>query len=189
MNKKEIRKNILNIRDNQNISDKNKNDLEILKNVLSLEEVKNATTIMIFVSYKSEVDTHELIKEFIKRGKRVLVPIVDMSTKTLLLSEIKNLNDLEVGSYGILEPKEDSLRIKSPDCVDLCIMPGAVFDKKGNRIGYGGGFYDKLIPLFRKDTNLVAICYEFQIIDDVPCEEHDKKVNKIVTESEVYEIL
>ncbi|MDO5716958.1 MAG: 5-formyltetrahydrofolate cyclo-ligase [Tissierellia bacterium] len=186
MKKKELRKKILHMRDHMDHDARYQNDEKILLQLLNMKEYRDAQTLMIFVSYKSEVDTHCLITESLRRGKRILIPIVNNYDNTLLLSQIQNMGELEKGSYGILEPKPEYVRIREPKCVDFCLVPGAVFDKNGYRIGYGGGYYDKLLPLFRPDTLKIGVAYDFQKVDTVPTEPHDQKLDALITEKEVY---
>ena len=87
-----------------------------------------------------------------------------------------------------MEPKKKFFRPVSPEDIDLVIVPGIAFDRSGERIGYGMGFYDRFLKKIRKDTSSIGLAYEFQIVDDIPSEETDVKVNKIITEKRVIKI-
>jgi 5-formyltetrahydrofolate cyclo-ligase len=138
---------------------------------------------MLFASFQSEVETHHMIRRALAEGKRVILPKV--RGRDLELIEIENFDrDVSPGSWGIPEPDRGK-------CVDLrdvgvIVVPGAVFDERGNRVGYGGGFYDKLLAAYRGMT--VALAFELQILPEVPAESHDVRVRKIVTEKRVIDV-
>jgi len=101
-------------------------------------------------------------------------------------SIIKNFDELEPGYYNILTPKQEFIRYIDPSEIDLVIVPGAVFDREGYRVGYGGGYYDKFLSSkIRKDISKIAIAFDLQIVDKVPREEHDISVDYIITEKEI----
>ena len=121
-----------------------------------------------------------MIRRALAEGKRVVLPRV--KGKELELLEIENFDrDAAPGAWGILEP-EGGKPAQLKD-IGLIIMPGAAFDDRGNRIGYGAGFYDKLLPLYTGRT--VALAFELQIVSTVPAASHDIPVHKIVTEKRV----
>ena len=98
--------------------------------------------------------------------------------------KINSLDELIVDNYGILEPKYvDKNNIG--DNFDLIIMPGVAFDRCGNRIGYGGGYYDKYLLNIKEDIKKIALAYDIQVIDDIHREKHDIKVDCIITEKEI----
>lgn len=186
MDKKELRKNILKMRDSMDEADRFSADETVLLKLLALKEYRDANTIFTFVSYRSEVDTKQLISESLRRGKRVLVPVVDNDKKEMILSELKSAEEMQTSDMGILEPSGENIRPVEPKIVDICITPGAVFDRRGYRIGYGGGFYDKMMPRFRSDAKKIGVGYDFQLVDEVPKEEHDQKIDMLITDKEIY---
>jgi len=97
-----------------------------------------------------------------------------------MISILNDWADLSTGSYGILEPREELLGLKSTADVELCLVPGVAFDQIGNRIGYGGGYYDRLLDSINGRT--VGLAYSFQVLDEIPSEPHDKRVDIVVTE-------
>jgi 5-formyltetrahydrofolate cyclo-ligase len=156
----------------------------IIKNKLfELKEFKNAGTILFYVSYDNEVFTHEMIIQSISNKKNVIVPISDKKKKKLILSKLKNWDDLSIGSYGILEPKKEKIKKVSINKIDLIIVPGVGFDIKGNRIGHGKGYYD--ILLLNSKVLRIGLAFELQIVKKIPVESYDIAVNKIVTEKKV----
>ncbi len=184
--KAEIRKEVGQKRDSISMEERDEKSKRIMDTLFSLKEFKDAMVVHFFVNIKSEVFTCEMIKGALAVGKRVVVPFIDSANRRLLLSEIKDYEkDLTPGYWGILEPKRESFRETSIDDVDLMVIPGLAFDKKGGRIGYGAGYYDRLLSVRKKKMPLITVAYELQIVEDVPTHERDVSVDKIVTESRV----
>ena len=137
---------------------------------------------MFFAAFRSEVETGPMIRRALKSGKRVILPKVQGSE--LALFEITDFDkDVAPGAWDIPEPNEG--RPVQLDEIDIIIVPGAAFDARGNRLGYGAGFYDQLLPAFKKTA--VALAYELQIVPSVPADPHDVPVAKVVTEKRVIE--
>lgn len=188
MKKETIRKRILSLRDSQTEEEMRSKSELILKRLFNLPEFKKAKTILFYVAIRSEVRTEQMIKQALKQGERVVVPISDVKERKLILSELKDFDgELELGTFNILEPKKEFFRPVSPEEIDLIIVPGVAFDKDGDRIGYGMGFYDNFLKTIRKDIPLVGLAYELQIVDDIPVDDKDVTVDKVVTEKNVIE--
>lgn len=154
-----------------------------IRSILSqLEEFKQASTIMVFLDFGGEVETTELAQQVLDQGKRLIVP--RCAPKGVLIPAIiKDLEeDLEPGMWGIREPKKEGLVEVDPLEIDCLIMPGVAFDLEGNRLGYGGGFYDRFLERVRPETPRIAIAFHCQIVDKVPVGEFDKKIHMLVTE-------
>ncbi len=144
-----------------------------------------ATFPMFFVSFRSEILTEGMIKNSLSSGKRVAIPVTKIKEREMVPSELKDFDsELAEGAYGVPEPKPEFLRPVSPLELDFVAMPGLAFDRSGNRLGYGGGFYDRFVSRLRPGVPLVAIAFSFQLLDSVPTGEHDRKIDAIVTESE-----
>jgi 5-formyltetrahydrofolate cyclo-ligase len=178
--KKEIRKKVLAVRDGLLPGQRAAKSKEIEGRLFSLPEFKSAHVVMFFASFRSEVDTIPMIRRALGDGKRVILPKVNGDK--LELFEIRNFDsDVSPGAWGIPEPCW-STPVKL-DELDVIIVPGAAFDGRGNRLGYGAGFYDKLLSAFTKPT--VALAFEVQIVPNVPAARHDVRVKKIVTEKRI----
>lgn len=184
MEKKIIRKEILNKRKSLEENQHKIFSDNIINSILNSSHYKDAKTIMTFISFSDEVDTHDFIKKSIKIGKKIVVPITFPETKELKPSEVKDFNELELGYYDILTPKEEFIRYIDPREIDLVIVPGVAFDRSGYRVGYGGGYYDRFLS---KLPNVVkiAIAFDLQIMDKVPREDFDIPVDYIFTETEI----
>jgi len=166
---------------------KEEKDAAIRQRIIRLPEFTDAKTIFFYASFKSEADTIEMIKISLSHGKQIILPRVDKENKKLLLYKIKDINELAQGYMGILEPSVSEGKLTGLDDIDLIIIPGAAFDVLGSRLGYGAGFYDRLLAGMKKKIPIIAPAYEEQIVDDIPSEPHDVKVDKIVTDMRVIE--
>ncbi|HSW35857.1 MAG TPA: 5-formyltetrahydrofolate cyclo-ligase [Candidatus Limnocylindrales bacterium] len=189
MDKRAVRKQILQIRDRllpEEIKDKSSS---IGRNLMSLPAYQNARTMMFFISFGSEVYTRSMVEESIKQGIQTLAPKAVPETRELIPSKIIDWDgDLKPGAYGIPEPRAETLRPVDPAAIDLLIVPGVAFDLEGNRLGYGGGYYDRFFPLLRSKVPLVALAFELQILPQVPMEKWDRKVDYIITENRIIHI-
>ena len=185
--KKELRKKILALRNTLPLEERGKKSKSIHSRLFSLPEFVTAKTLAFYVSFKSEVLTGTMIREALSLGKAVVVPITDLANRRLKLSRIVDYTaDLAPGTWGILEPKPDRIKLISLNEVDLIITPGAAFDQKGYRIGYGGGFYDSLLKSVQERRPSVALAFELQMVEEVPVESgHDEPVEIIITEERV----
>lgn len=183
--KKQLRTLILQKRDALPKDEWAKKSKEILNNLISLKEIAVSKNIFIFINFRSEVDTKPIIEFFLSIDKNVIVPYTDIENKRLKLFYLNSFDELREGSYGILEPDPAIAKEVDLKDVDLVIIPGSVFDKTGGRMGYGGGFYDRLLPNLRSDVKILAIAFELQIVDEVPMGYYDRRVNIIVTEERV----
>ena len=184
--KKELRKKIINERDQLTERDIAEKSRLISEKLFSLQAYRNAETIMYFISFGTEVDTRPMVEETIRQGKVALAPKPRPEERKMIPSRILDWdNDFIPGAYNIPEPKEEALRPYNPDQIDLLIVPGVAFDLKGNRLGYGGGYYDRFFALLKPGTPLVALVFELQVVPEVPVEEWDRRVDVIVTEKRI----
>ena len=152
------------------------------------EEFKNASTILFYISYGNEVFTHEMVKECISNKRKITVPVTDVENKTLILSKLKNWEDLTLGAYDILEPKEDKIEEVSIYDIDLIIVPGIGYDELGCRMGHGVGYYDDLLKN-ATNSHHFGLAFESQIVENIPIEPHDIPVHKIITEKRIIDCL
>lgn len=154
----------------------------IFENLVTLPEFFRADVVHTYISSKkNEVDTHDMIRLLLKHKKRVVVPISDKATKLMKHSELFSLSELVGGAYGILEPR--MYRPVPVEDIQVIIVPALAVDKKGNRLGFGAGFYDR----FLHDVQLpvISLVYDFQIVPEVPKESTDVPVSFIVSENEI----
>jgi 5-formyltetrahydrofolate cyclo-ligase len=155
---------------------------------VQLPEYLASKTVMFYVDVRDEVRTRHALPDALKTGKRIVVPFcVDGE---LELFWLQDMDELELGMYRILEPKAQLREVQAkrlrPEDLDLVMVPGVAFDRRGGRTGHGKGYYDKLLQHARKDAPLVALAFECQLFDKIPTESHDIFMDKVVTEKAVY---
>lgn len=156
----------------------------ILENILNLEEYKNSKVVFTYVSVNREIDTKKLIKIMLKEGKKVLVPFTK-DNGYMEAKEIKSFEDLSLNKIGLLEPSENQ-KTYNRSLIDFSIIPCLSSNYKGNRLGYGGGYYDRF---FEKSTkNSAILCREKQIIDNIPMDKFDKSFPIIITEEKIVRV-
>ncbi len=164
--------------------------LAIFDTLKKTEFYKNADNVMVYIPLdeENEVLTEPVIDDLTNRGKKVFIPLTVHKTKEMIVSELKDIkNDLKVGNFGVMEPKEEATRPVEPSVLDLVIVPGVVFDNKGYRVGHGAGYYDRFLPKLPEKTTTVSLIFDMQLIDKVPTESHDIAVEYIITESRLIE--
>ena len=155
---------------------------QIKNELFRLEQYNKSKTVMFFVSFNSEVDTHEMIKTALK-NKNVVIPKVEHhGIEPSVIIDFDNL--LPSRKFDILEPIE-TMQIAYKN-IDLVLVPGIVFDEYGHRIGYGFGYYDKFLHKVPKALK-IGLAFDFQVIDKIPKEQHDVPIDMIVTEKRVIE--
>jgi len=153
----------------------------IASRVTALPQFAAASSILVTLPFRSEWDSALVAHTALALGKRVIVPRVDVAARMLSLHVVQSLDDaIESGYRGIPEPRADT-PIARPDEVVLALVPGVAFDASGRRLGYGGGYYDRLLPLIASDVPRVAGAFDFQVVDHVPSAAHDHRVDVIVT--------
>lgn len=165
------------------IADKSR---EIKRNLFSLEVFLKSQTVSFYVSMETEVQTDEMVTEALAMGKRVAVPYIDRESGKLSLSELKDpAKELAPGPYTILQPHEELLRPVPLEQVQLVIVPGVAFDPRGRRLGFGKGFYDKLLAQKGGGATCVGLAFQFQVLEEIPAYGHDVPMDMIVTEKGV----
>jgi 5-formyltetrahydrofolate cyclo-ligase len=182
--KQQLRKQILQKRNTLTRKEVLEKSMKIQHHLMNFSWYQEAMCILFYVSFHNEVHTHEMIQESLKNGKHVVVPKTDCQNKELILSTLSCWDDLCSGSYSILEPRDDCIKKVPLTSIDLCIIPGVVFDSQGNRIGHGGGYYDRLFQM-NSQAHRLGLAYELQIVPSIPIEAHDIKVEKIITEKRI----
>jgi len=165
-----------------------------VKTLIALPEYKAAKTVMWYADCRSEMATQFALPAAIESGKRIAVPYCTTGASgenKLGLWHLQSIEELVSGKWKVLEPpREEWSRTEKqiqPEELDFVVVPGVAFSRDGARLGNGQGYYDRLLSSVRSDCALVGLSYESQLFEEVAMEPHDVYVNKVVTESSVYE--
>jgi len=185
----ELRKKILGARDRLSQETRNEKSGAVRRNFMSLPALPEWSTLFIYVNFRSEVETLELIRMCIGRGLRVAVPLVDAVAIRMLPLLINDPEkDLAPGYFNIPEPDPKKSLTLDPAEIDAAVIPGSVFDIQGGRLGYGGGYYDRFLLNDAPRARRIGLGFELQVIDKVPVEPHDQPLDILVTEKRIVQI-
>lgn len=187
--KKEIRREVLEIRDALSLEERIVRSRKICNRLFNLKEFRHAKVVQFFLNTKSEVITEDAVRETINSGKIVVVPVVDKRQRRIFLSRLHDHeNELCMTAHGITEPMPEFHREVQLRDIELMVMPGVAFDINGHRLGYGAGYYDRLLEDEKNRPHLVALSFELQIVDNIPVGNHDVKMDQIITEERIIEV-
>ena len=175
--KKDFRKKVIEYRNNKDTDFISTNSQKITEKLLSMNCIKDANTIMLYLDFNNEVKTDQLITKLISLRKTVAAPVTIKDERKLIPFKITNLKDgINIGAYGIREPKKDPSNE----------LNAVAYDKDCYRLGYGGGFYDRFIEHLRDDAITIGIAFDLQVFDSIPKENHDAQLNYVITENNMY---
>lgn len=152
--------------------------LAVAASVADLPEVSEAATVLGFASFGTELPTDPTMLAVLAAGKRLLLPYVD--GKRLCAAAVSSVEELAPGYRGIREPV-----VRTPvdlDAAEVILTPGVAFDATGRRLGYGGGFYDAMLAQIPRAVARIGLCFDLQIVDEVPAGEGDELVHAVITE-------
>ena len=186
MNKQELRAHIKETKIKLSRTAIQEDSNKIADKLLNSPWFKDSNQLFCYVSFNQEVITNHIILTALEQNKKVAVPkIVDHEMKFYY---INSLEELKPGILGIPEPFSGEEAIPSHTEESLCIVPGLAFDRQRNRIGYGKGYYDKFFTKYMdKSIRKIALSFDFQIYENLPAEEYDKKVDYIITPTRIIE--
>ncbi|MGE1011984.1 5-formyltetrahydrofolate cyclo-ligase [Bacillus wiedmannii] len=153
---------------------------QIAFSLYAQKEWAEAKTIGITLSMENEVNTYAIIEKAWEEGKKVVVPKCNKGTRTMSFRQISNFDQLEIVYMNLREPIPARTEEVNADDIDLQIVPGVAYTERGERIGYGGGYYDRYLVHYKGKT--LSLAYSFQIVEHIPVEPFDKNVEKIITE-------
>ncbi|OFW53736.1 MAG: 5-formyltetrahydrofolate cyclo-ligase [Actinobacteria bacterium RBG_13_35_12] len=185
--KEKLRKKIQNRRDNLRVRYRKERSKIIAEKFFNTVYYINSNNILIYYPFRSEVDVTIIIKKALKNKKNIILPRIDKHNLNIFyVNDLKK--QLEKGTYGIMEPAIGLCRPADISDIDLAVVPGVGFDKKLNRLGYGGGFYDKLLLYIPEGVKKIALCFDIQVVNSIPALENDIKVDCIITDTEIYHL-
>ncbi len=181
-NKKSLREKMLTLLRNHKEEERLAKSRIIFDRLFRLPEFRKALTILFYFPFNGEVNTVEMIKQAQKLGKRIGLPRIMRDKKRIIPAIVDSLEeDLETGPYGIKQPKTNRLQALRLENLDMVIVPGVAFDKRNNRLGRGGGYYDRFLKSLPSLIPTVGLAFDFQIVDHLPQQEkHDIPVTKVL---------
>jgi 5-formyltetrahydrofolate cyclo-ligase len=155
------------------------------RRLVGLDAFRSASVVMLYMPMSSEVDTTSAALRCFQLGKVVCVPKVIWERKDMYAVEVNSIDDhyMEIDEHGIRTPRGGRLAV--PESIDLVVVPGLAFDAGGNRLGRGSGFYDRFLARLRPSASAIGLAFDAQIIDEVPVDERDVRVNRVVTDRRV----
>jgi 5,10-methenyltetrahydrofolate synthetase len=185
--KAELRRHILARRDALAPEQRVSLSAAIFQTIRALPAFATARVVLAYSSFGSEPPTGPFLEAVLEGGKALVLPRVDRANRRLALHRVTALRtDLRPGVWGIQEPDPARCPPVGIEVIDFALVPGVVFDVEGGRIGYGAGYYDRLLAECAPGTALVAAAFELQVVDAVPMAAHDRRVDRVVTEHRIY---
>lgn len=179
--KRAIRREILARRDALSQAERAAKSSAIAELLFAVPEIRAARTVMLFWSFGSEVDTAPMIERLATGERRVILPRIESGEAVPVT--YRPGDPISETPFGAMEPSSGD--VVDPMELDAVITPGVAFDRRCNRSGYGGGFYDRLFGRARPDVSKIAVAFALQLVDAVPAGRHDRRVDLVVTEDEV----
>jgi 5-formyltetrahydrofolate cyclo-ligase len=182
--KQTLRQRIIAAREKLSASERLRLSRAVIQSVCELTAYRQAHTVLGYLNFGSELASELWVQRAFADGKRVLLPRVNRASKHLDLYQVRDLQqDVAPGFLGIREPvAERCVKEDAPGAVDFILLPGVAFTPEGARLGYGGGYYDKLLEHMPHQPTLVAGAFELQVVQEIPQEITDRKVEWLVTE-------
>ncbi|MCA0756700.1 5-formyltetrahydrofolate cyclo-ligase [Paenibacillus sp. N4] len=186
-----IRKELAGRRDSLSMEQRSRWSETVCARAKELLERKAAASFMAYVSFRSELDLSGLIEWGWQTGRTVIVPRCHAANRSMTLYRLRSWEELKPGAYGIMEPNPDIAQPLEADYVpEAVFVPGLAYDRRGGRLGYGGGYYDRFAESLQNAERTVlwlGPAFEAQLVERVPSEGHDLKVQAVITESNVYD--
>lgn len=180
MEKRSIRKQIREMREGLLPEEVKETGDSIYEKVVTSSFFKEAKIVMSYMSFKNEVDTHRINEAIISTGKKLILPRVKDREN---MEAVEYTGEFLKGSLGIDEPAGKSYE----GDIDLVIVPGIVFDRSGNRIGFGRGYYDRFLEKYSNALK-ISLIYDFQLVENISAEEHDKKIDVLFSKNSIIEV-
>ena len=172
--KKILRREFLSKRAAISIDERDRISHALIKKFTESELYRKSKVIMAYASTPEELQLNELFAACFDDGKILTIPFI-VGKGEMQAVEVPNFDALEVGAFGIQTVKRELRKFIGPAQIDCVIVPGAAFDLSGGRLGLGGGYYDRFLPLAVNAVK-IALAYDFQLVDSLPIEEHDFRI-------------
>lgn len=181
--KYELRKRLIDERRTYSKKEILRNSAIITQRLFELDEIHRAKIISTYLGREDEVQTMDIIQKSWAAGKTVIIPVVDVDRCSIYFSELSDMNHLKKDHYDILEPRSEKISVRSLTSADVIIVPGVGWDSHGHRLGHGLGFYDRALESVPYHITIVGLAFEWQVLESIPIESHDRSVDMIVTEN------
>src|SRR3989338_3601290 len=182
MTKAQLRTMLLHRLKQQREDERRRKSEAIWRKLCRLAAFRRAARVCCYVALPYEVQTWRMIEQMLSRGKRVAVPVVQRRAKRLSLSEIRDpAKELARGAFGVWEPVPEARRPVRPRDLDLVLVPGLAFDRRGHRLGHGHGYFDRFLARLPKATPTVGFAFRFQLLARLPVSNRDYAVQTVLT--------
>lgn len=182
--KRVLRRRMLDLRESLPPEEARRESLAVCERLVRHPAFREGETILFYFPFRKEVDVRPAMEEAWSSGKRVVLPKADPGTKSLSFFSIRRGEPLVAGAYGIPEPSGKASAKIPPGAIDLVVVPGVAFDERGYRLGYGGGYYDRFFSRHPGPFQRIGVAYSFQVVPTVCPEEHDQRLDGLITPSE-----
>jgi 5-formyltetrahydrofolate cyclo-ligase len=185
-----MRQKVLARRDRLSGIERGEKSISISSRVMALPEITVARIVLVYMHFRSEVQTSEMIRQMFAAHQTVTIPHARPDTSHLVAVSVTDLDQHVAPGYcGIPEPLPERIENAScdPKTIDAVIIPGSVFDRCGGRLGYGGGYYDRFLTTDAPGAVRIGLAFELQMVDRVPVEPHDQLMDFVVTEENLYD--
>jgi len=180
--KNAIRKQILTLLKTQEEEDRLRKSETILARLVALPEFQASKTILFYASFDGEVETFTMMRRAQQLGKRVALPVILKNATRIIPALVNNLaQDLDVGPYGIKQPRLSDNNQLSPNDLNMVVVPGVAFDRLGHRLGRGAGYYDRFLKDLPRDVFSAGLAFDFQIVAALPQAPHDAKLSMVIS--------
>jgi 5-formyltetrahydrofolate cyclo-ligase len=181
--KQYIRRSIRTVRRGLSAAERLARSRRIWERVVALSCYQHARVVLGYMAFNHEVLTDGLMRQAMASGKQIVLPMVQTDGEGMALYAIEDLeHDVTPGYRGVLEPQPQRTRAVAPETLELALIPGVAFDLRGGRLGFGAGFYDRLLSRLPRDIPTVGLAFDFQVIPRLPSQPHDIMLDAIVTE-------
>jgi 5-formyltetrahydrofolate cyclo-ligase len=185
--KADLRQQVLARRDALGAAERKSLNERITARLLELDAYRNAGCVMAYIGFGSEIDTARFVADTLSQGKMLVLPRVERGNRALKLYDVRDPeNQLEAGVWGIRQPRADLCPEISAAQIEFVLVPGVAFTRRCERLGYGGGYYDRFIRGLAPRPALVAAAFALQVLSELPMSETDQRVDLVTTEDAAY---
>lgn len=154
----------------------------VFERIAAYEPYRQAQTVMAYAAVRGELSLETVIADVLAGGKALLLPRCE-APGIMTARRIRSMDDLAAGTYGLMEPKE-SCEISDPKEIDLIFVPGVAFDRRGHRLGQGGGYYDRFLK--ESGARRVGVCHDLALLESVPFDRHDIGMDDVITPGGIF---